>query len=860
MSVSFKPAAASARPLDVNPLPADGSQRLERRLFRVLAVVALVYAFLAGLATIGDPDFGWQLARGRWIAQHHHVFTYDVFSYTMPGAPAVYPALGGVLLYWVYVLGGYKLLSWLTALVSVATVSLLLRRGNSFTAALAILAMPFIALRMVPRSELFAIVIFAAYVSILWQHFQTSRGPLWLLPVLMVAWVNIHFSFFSGFGLLAAFAGVEVLELPFAGERRHNAIARLKREIPWFLTTAVATLLNPWGWKLYKETAQYTSAAFAIYVNEWAPLRWNWTSPLVSFTVRSTNDIGHVLFVIVVVAIVVALLQRRLGAAMLLLAALYEVSHHMRYVALASSIVTIVAGAVLASAVPWLRKHFPNPRVRSALASTAAALFVVVGVVRAVDAISGYHYLAERNLSTFGAGLSGWFPEPAALFIRNQNLPDQVFNTYNEGGYTLWALGPERRDYVDGREIPFGADFLKHAAQMTTLPLDSPQWRQEADKYGINTIIFPLTLDEISLDRLKYDCNSEQWRPVFLDEASIVLVRRAPQNAELIKRFEVDCHTAPIPRQPLPLNAASFNQWVNAARVLCALGRNSEALNAMDKAIAIFSDNAHARWYRGQILSAAQRESEAEDDWKRALALAPREVTPWSSLPAFRASVWSSLADLYQRQQRIPDAMHAYEEVLLLSSDPTQRLQAMTSLGTLYHNVGQNAAAEKQWLAASGLDPKESLIWFSLAELYQKDGRFPQAIHALEQAIPLSSDPTTKAHAQIKLARLYLISHRPDGALQALDDAAHSAPPDLLAEKTGRSFSFDIAQGRAAAWAASGDLRKATLFEEQAVQLDPDAPDAWTHLAKFYQRQGRTADQQRAEAKVQASSTGTAQR
>jgi len=858
MSTSLKPFPRAADPVTKNDVVA-GSERLERQLFHILAAFALVYAFLAGLATIGDPDFGWQLARGRWIAQHHHVFTYDVLSYTVPGAPAVYPALGGVLLYWVFLLGGYKLLSWLCAAVSVTTVALLLRRGNAFTAAIAILAMPFIALRMVPRSELFAIVIFAAYVSILWQHFQTSRAPLWLLPLLMVLWVNIHFSFFSGFGLLAAFVGVEVLELPFAGERRDSAIARLKREIPWFAATAVATLVNPWGWKLYKETAQYTGAALAIYVNEWAPLHLNWTNPLVSFTLRSTNDIGHVLFAAIVVATAIALLECQFGAAMLLLAATYEVLHHMRFIALASCMVAIVGGAVLASAVPWIRAHLPNPRLRSIIAVTAATLFAMLAALRAVDVVSNYHYMAERNLSSFGTGLSGWFPSGATDFIRNQNLPGEVFNTYNEGGYTLWDLGPERRDYVDGREIPFGEAFLQHAAQMTALPLDTPAWQQEADKYGINTIIFPLTLDEISLDRLKSDCGSKQWRPVYLDEVSIVLVRNTPQNADLIKRFEVDCRTAPIPRQSLPLSGAAFNQWVNAARVLSALGRNPEAIAAADNAIAIFPDNAHARWYRGQILQAAQRDSEAEQDWLRALALAPREVTPWASLPAFQASVWTSLAELYQRQERIADATHAWQEVLRLSTDPSTRLQAMTSLGSLYHTVGQDVEAEKQWLAALALDPKESLIWFSLADLYQKDGRVPQAIHAFEQAILLSSDAATETHANVKLARLYLISRRPNDALRALDAAEHDAPADLLAEKTGRSFSFDIAQGRAAAWSALGDLKQATSFEEQAAKLDPTAPDAWMRLAKLYQRQGRTADQQRAEAKLQTLSARATQ-
>jgi len=834
------------------------SGHLERHLSHVLAVFALAFAFLAGLATVGDPDLGWHLATGRWVAQHHRVFSADVFSYTVPGAPAIYPAGGGLMLYWVYLLGGYTLLSWLSAAACLSTVALLLRRGSVVTAAIAIVAVPFIAFRSVPRAELFAVVLFAAYVSLLWENHQTGRARLWLLPVLMLVWVNVHLSFFSGLGLLVAFAGVEILELPFAGERRRNAIDRLKRELPWFAATAAVTLANPWGWKYYPALVDYTRTVSKLYINEWAPLNWNWTNLLTSFSLRNTSDLFHVLFLITLLGFVAAVLQLRVGAAVLLIGAAYEASKHLRLVALASCIIVVVAGSVLLSAMQEIRSRLPNPRARSVLAATAVVAFAALAVVRSVDLITNYHYLAERNLSTFGAGLSGWFPRGGAEFIQAQNLPGEVLDTFNEGGYILWTLGPERRDYIDGRGVPFGPAFAEHGGELLSTPLDSPMWQKEADKYGINTIIFPLTLDEISLDRLKSDCNSEQWRPVYLDENSIVLLRRTPHNEALIKHLEVDCNTATVPHQPLPLNAASFNQWINAARVLSALGRNSQALDAADKAMAIFPDNAHARWYRGQVLVANQRESEAEDEWKRALALAPREVTPWGSLPDFQGSVWASLAELYQRQERVLDAIPANEAVLRLSSAPAMRLQAMVNLGALHHAIGQDAAAEKQWLAALAIDPKESLIWFSLADLYQKDGRRPQAIHALQQAIPLSADRTLNAHALVKLARLYLMNHQPDAALRSLDDAAHSAPPDLLAEKTGRSFNFDIAQGRAAAWAALGDLKQATSFEEQAVKLDPDAPDAWQHLAKLYQRQGRVADQQRAENSGKALLTGVA--
>lgn len=825
--------------------------RFERRLFFILAAVALVYAFLAGLATVGDPDFGWLLARSRWIAQHHHVLSTDVLSYTVPDADAVYPALGGLALYWIYLLGGYSLLSWTCALACAGTVALLLRRGSVVSAAIAILTVPFIAMRMAPRAELFALVIFAAYVSLLWQHHETGRARLWLLPLLMVLWVNVHFSFFSGFGLLAAFVVVELLEFPFGVDRRLQAISRLKREIPWFLATAAVTIVNPWGWRIYQETIHFTTSTLGVRVNEWVPLHWNWTNSLTSFSLRSTNDLIHLLFGIALLAVALALLQLRWGAAFLLLAALYQSSRHFRMMPLASCLLVVVAGAVLSPALQSIRSRISSPRLRTILASAAVVCFAAIAVVRAADVVTNYHYLSERNLSTFGAGLSGWFPRRAAEFIENQNLRGEVFNTYSEGGYLLWALGPERRDYIDGQETTFGT-LLQHEADMRSAPLDSEAWQKEADRYGINTIVFPLTMDEVSLARLNSDCRSQQWRPVYFDEVSIVFVRRTPATEDLIRRFEVDCATAPLPRDPLPLNAASFNQWIDAARLLWALGRNAEALPAIDKAMAIFPDNAHAHWYRGQILYALQRQSDAEEEWRRALALAPREITPWASLPDFQATLWSSLAELYRRQERTPDAIQALRNVIKLSSDSSLKLQSMADLGALYLAEGQDADAEKQWLAALSLAPQESSIWYSLADLYQRQQHFPQAIHAAQQAVQFAPDATAKSQALMKLALLYLRTRQPQQALQALDQVASTAPPDLLAASGRRNFSFDLAQARAATYMALGNIPQATSFEEEAVKLDPDAPDAWSHLARLYQRGGRVADQQLAEHRANA--------
>src|ERR1039457_3585422 len=231
---------------------ATGTPRLGRRWFLVLAAIALIYAFLAGLRTVSDFDIGWQLATGRWVAQHHRVPSTDVLSYTAQGAPWIYPVGAGLMLYAAYLLGGYGLISWIGAVACAGTVALLLRRGSAVSAGIAIVAIPLIAWRTTPRADMFTVVLFAAFLSLLWENYQTGQARLWSLPLLMVAWVNVHFGFAAGLALILAYVGVELTETILGDTRRRAAMQRLRRSSGWLLCTVVATLANPWGWGLYR--------------------------------------------------------------------------------------------------------------------------------------------------------------------------------------------------------------------------------------------------------------------------------------------------------------------------------------------------------------------------------------------------------------------------------------------------------------------------------------------------------------------------------------------------------------------------------------------------------------------------------
>lgn len=725
ISTTAPPATRSA-----SETAANGST-LDRRLFLYLGAVALVFAFLMGLKTLIDPDFFWQLATGRWVAQHHQIFSTDVFSYTAAGHSWIYPVGSALLFYGAYLLGGYALLCWLGAAACCGTVALLLRRGSAVTAAIAIVAVPSIASRTNPRAEMFTVVLFAAYLSILWENYRTGQARLWLLPVLMLAWVNLHLGFVSGLGLIVAFVGTDVLQMLRPSLRR-EAAQRLRRAAPWFAATAVATLVNPWGWGIYAALLRQNRvmAEHSEWFAEWGKLPLSWAGLARAFSLHNPSQL-YILLIIVAIAAAVALLQREVGAALLLLGAAYEAVQHLRMQGLMACVAVVVGGSILYPAVQQIGARIRATRARVVLAAAASAMFVLLAAIWSTNVLK----VSDMSLSSFGAGLCWWFPERAAAFIEREKIPGEIFNAYSQGGYLLWRLGPQRRDYIDGRAIPFGPGAFLHQAQLLDSPPDSGAWQAEAERYNINIILLPLNRFQSELTYLRNFCNSVNWKPVYLDEISGVFVRRVPETEELIRRSGMDCSTAPLPAEaPAASSADRFNQWANAAVVLAALGRNLEALTAARKASEVVPDASLVPWLRGNVAYA----------------------------------------------------------------------------------MGLRADAEREYLKAISRNPDISLFWFALATVYKHQGRIPETIQAQRKAIELSTMP--KPYELLKLARLYLDTQQPRAALQAFDEAARSASPDILAAGGEHNFQFEVDQGRAEAWRALGDMKQAAVFDQKAVQ------------------------------------------
>jgi hypothetical protein len=99
------------------------------------------------------------------------------------------------------------------------------------------------------RGDLFSTMLTAAFMALLWSYHETGRARLWLLPVLMVVWVNTHLGFCLGLALVAVLAW------------------------RWLPITFTATLINPYGVWVYEAVYDQMTTPQLAWIGEWQPPR-----------------------------------------------------------------------------------------------------------------------------------------------------------------------------------------------------------------------------------------------------------------------------------------------------------------------------------------------------------------------------------------------------------------------------------------------------------------------------------------------------------------------------------------------------------------------------------------------------------
>jgi hypothetical protein len=486
---------------------------------RLLTFVLMSLVFVLAVRAISDPDFWWHLRAGQLIWETRSIPHADVFSSTFSGREWVaHEWLSEALMYAVHRAAGYAGLVVFFALVISAAMWVALqgfagRAGHPYVAGFALLlgaltASPTWGVRPQMFSFLFASVFFSVLVG--YARGESGRGVWWLVP-LTVLWVNMHAGFALGLALVGlTIAGLILDALLSEGEGvREPVWGRVRTLAAVLVACTAAVVLNPNGARLYAYPFEtLTSRAMMKYINEW-------------FSPDFHEPMFQPLALMLLATFCSMILSRarvRPSSLLLLAATAYAALRSGRNV----PFFALAAMPLLAEHTrQWLSRQTWGARLlkpekdedgRQLLLKVALNVLVFVAAPLALCLVR-VNQVSSRQASDEAQN----FPVAAVEFMRENRLPQPVFNEYGWGGYMIWKLRPDYRVYIDGRADVYGDAFME---EFLSTHDGEAAWRVPLEREGVRTVAVNPDSPLASLLREEKD-----WRKVFEDKQAVIFVR-----------------------------------------------------------------------------------------------------------------------------------------------------------------------------------------------------------------------------------------------------------------------------------------------------------------------------------------------
>jgi hypothetical protein len=333
-----------------------------------------------------------------------------------------------------------------------------------------------------------------------WDH---KSRKWWLAVPMMVLWVNLHAGFALGIVLLGLLLAGDALDAAFGLMPWSQARPRLRTLSVVLLACLAAIPLNPYGLKMYwYPLATLGSASMKKYISEWF-------SP----DFHQAQYVPLELFLLAVLA-GLALSPRRLRPSQVVflaggaLAALHSVRHIPIFVLLAVPILVELIQN-------WLNQRHAS-LFRGSRELTATRMLLNGILLLTVCTLAGLQVrrVIMRQPETEAAN----FPAAAASFLKNQQLPGNLLNHYNWGGYFIWQLYPEYRVFIDGRADVYGDSLMDDFAASYYL---KDGWEQPLERWQIQTVILPPEAALLQALQEKHN-----WQQIYADSRARVLIRR----------------------------------------------------------------------------------------------------------------------------------------------------------------------------------------------------------------------------------------------------------------------------------------------------------------------------------------------
>lgn len=464
-------------------LKAKFSVRLDH-LWPLVILAGLI--FYVSLIPQAPNDFWWHLKIGERIATTGRIPTTNIYGWTLPAdAPFTYGAwLAEYLFYQLYRLGGVEFLLFFRSLLALLTFGLVgyaaKRRSSSWR--LAAVAVAFAGLmslnNLIVRPQLWSWLPFMAYYLLLsgYARGETSKRWLWLCPVLMAFWVNVHGAFVLGPILLGIFLVGEAARTLLGGPG-----ALSWRGVVWIavilVATVAATAVNPQFVGIY---------GYVVNMMTDAPsqgLVVEWQSP-------TLGGVPNTVFYVSVLALLLLFAYTRHRPtptdALLLVAFLWLAWNGQRYVLWFGFVVMPMLTEVLGDLLPARVVHAPSSRnwlnTVLLLLLWLPVLLVQPWFVEQIPLPETYLDLVWRDVDV--GPLQGVETPVRAADYLWEHPGGNLYNEMGYGSYLIWAV-PDQKVFVDPRVELYPLEIWEDYIRLSR----GVRYAELFDVYGVDRVL-----------------------------------------------------------------------------------------------------------------------------------------------------------------------------------------------------------------------------------------------------------------------------------------------------------------------------------------------------------------------------------
>ena len=434
---------------------------------------ACVYYLVNAPLLLGHYDLGWHLAAGDLIRDRGSVPFHDPWSFTTQGRQWfnlswLWDAIASVIFQYT----GFSGLILFVVACGAVLVGYLASVGiRSGASAIAVCISVFSASLLYPAFATYPNIYLAASPNMATMLFSVvfygeclKRTRWFLLPAIIVLWVNLHGGFLLGLLVIGAFCGVAMLKRDWANFKNYMLAG---------VGCCLATFINPLGWHIYEGLATVLGHFSQAYITEWWPYYRNMTLP---------GSIPGMIYILVFIALELRdrglrSIESRLLSWLFLFLGFYQ----YRYLSFFFLFSTVPFALHLDRVLPKTLNNF-----------RAEGPLLAAGIIAACALPLVYLQMDP------GLGLPQLLSEQDVRYLQTQFPHARLLNHWNYGGILIFRDRGAIPVFVDGRAATAYPDaLLRDYFKLGQLEIDETAWDTALEKYKIDTVLWVKAHEEL---------------------------------------------------------------------------------------------------------------------------------------------------------------------------------------------------------------------------------------------------------------------------------------------------------------------------------------------------------------------------